>query len=272
MKTEPVKPGEKVNLKDSYANETPYFDGSKEAAEPVIQSLNEQLEVLQELMYAENKNRLLIVLQAMDAGGKDGVVRHVFDGVNPQGVRVASFKVPSPEESAHDYLWRIHKETPKQGEIVIFNRSHYEDVLVGRVENLAPKSVWEKRYEHINHFEKMLADEGTTILKFYLHISKGEQCKRLLDRINKPEKQWKFNPGDLESRKKWDEYMAAYKDVLEKTSTEWAPWYIVPADRKWYRDLFISSVIVKTLDNMQMKPLKPKENLEPYRIQLEAEQ
>jgi len=196
---------------------------------------------------------LLVVLQAMDTGGKDGVIRHVFDGVNPQGVKVASFKKPTSKELSHDYLWRVHPHTPGRGEITIFNRSHYEDVLVVRVHNLVRSEVWEKRYEHINAFEHILADEGTKIVKFFLHISKEEQKERLQARLDTPHKQWKFSTGDLKERVLWNDYIQAYEAVLSKTSTEWAPWYVVPADRKWYRNLVIGSVLVQTLQDFDMQ-------------------
>jgi PPK2 family polyphosphate:nucleotide phosphotransferase len=188
----------------------------------------------------------------MDTGGKDGVIRHVFDGVNPQGVRVASFKQPTPAELAHDYLWRVHQQTPAKGELVIFNRSHYEDVLVVRVHNLVPEALWRRRYEQINAFEKLLAEEGTTILKFYLHIDLDEQKERLQARLDDPAKRWKFAKGDLDERKRWPQYMAAYEEMLSKTSTAWAPWYIIPANRKWYRNLVISQIIVETLEGLAM--------------------
>lgn len=243
----------------------------KGKAKTLLKTLNKKLETLQELLYAEHKHKLLIILQALDTGGKDGVIRRVFDGVNPQGVRVASFKVPTPTELDHDYLWRIHPHTPGRGEIAIFNRSHYEDVLVVRVHDLVPEERWGKRYDHINQFEKMLSDEGTTILKFFLNISYEEQAMRLLSRINEPDKQWKFNPGDLEERKLWDQYMQAYEEVLRRTSTPWAPWYAIPSDRKWYRDLIISMILVNKLEALQMEYPKPAENLEYYREQLEAQ-
>ena len=183
----------------------------------------------------------------MDTSGKDGTIRHVFEGVNPQGVRVAGFKVPTPEEMDHDYLWRVHQQTPGKGEIVIFNRSHYEDVLVVRVHQLVPEQVWRKRFDQINAFEQQLSEEGTIILKFFLNIDLDEQKQRLLDRLDDPTKHWKFNPGDLKERALWKDYQAAYEDVLEKTSKPWAPWYVVPANKKWYRDLVISSVLVETL-------------------------
>jgi PPK2 family polyphosphate:nucleotide phosphotransferase len=256
-----VKPGTQVDLAQWSPDDKTMFDRGK-SGEEAMKALNRRLEALQELLYAEGKRKVLIVLQAMDTGGKDGVIRHVFDGVNPQGVKVASFKVPTPEELAHDYLWRIHKHTPGRGEIVIFNRSHYEDVLVVRVHNLVPPEVWGRRYAHINAFERMLADEGTTILKFYLHISKDEQKERLQARLDEPDKRWKFNAGDLKERALWDDYTRAYEAVLSATSTEWAPWYIVPANRKWYRNLVISDVLVETLEGFAMRYPQPDENLD----------
>jgi PPK2 family polyphosphate:nucleotide phosphotransferase len=203
----------------------------------------------------------------MDTGGKDGTIRRVFEGVNPQGVKVASFKVPTKEELAHDYLWRVHKVTPGNGQIVIFNRSHYEDVLVVRVHNLVPPEVWSKRFDQINQFERLLAENGTIILKFYLHIDLDEQKERLQARLDEPEKNWKFSLGDLDERKLWPEYTNAYEDVLSKTSTEYAPWHIIPANRKWYRDLVISSVIVETLESLNMKFPEPEDNLDDVVIE-----
>jgi PPK2 family polyphosphate:nucleotide phosphotransferase len=261
-----VKPGQEIKLADWGPDDKGDFT-DKSAAKAELDQLNDELEELQELLYAENKHKVLIVLQAMDTGGKDGVIRHVFDGVNPQGVNVASFKAPTPEELSHDYLWRIHKRTPGRGEIIILNRSHYEDVLVVRVHDLAPKEVWSKRHHHINDFERMLADEGTTILKFYLHISKEEQKERLQARLDEPHKRWKFDKRDLVERKLWPEYMKAYEDVLHQTSTDWAPWYIVPANRKWYRDWVVSKVIVETLKGLNMQYPEPEEDLEGVAIE-----
>jgi PPK2 family polyphosphate:nucleotide phosphotransferase len=261
MKHHFVEPGKKIKLADIDPQDTGKFKGGKEDGLKEIAKLNEKLQELQELLYAEGKHKVLVVLQAMDTGGKDGAIRRVFDGVNPQGVKVASFKVPTPEEMAHDYLWRVHKVTPANGELVIFNRSHYEDVLVVRVHNYVPKEVWSKRYEQINAFEKLLAENGTTILKFFLHISKDEQKERLQARLDDPSKHWKFSVGDLAERKLWDDYQAAYEDALNKTSTEHAPWVVVPADRKWYRDLVISKVLVETLEGLNMKFPKPKDDL-----------
>ncbi|MBE2239740.1 MAG: polyphosphate kinase 2 family protein [Caldilineaceae bacterium] len=251
----------KIDLKTWEPDDKDLFEGGKKEGEAALPPLNTRLETLQELLYAEGKHKLLIVLQGMDTSGKDGVIRHVFEGVNPQGVSVASFKAPTPLELAHDYLWRVHQQTPARGQIVIFNRSHYEDVLVVRVHNLVPPEVWKRRYAQINAFEQQLAEEGTTILKFFLHISKEEQKQRLQKRLDDPEKQWKFSTGDLAERKLWDEYLAAYTAVLEKTSTAYAPWYIVPADRKWYRNLVISHVIIQTLEGLHMRYPAPETGL-----------
>jgi PPK2 family polyphosphate:nucleotide phosphotransferase len=230
-------------------------------AEPRLGELNRRLEALQEVLYAQRKHKVLVVLQAMDTGGKDGTIRHVFEGVNPQGVRVASFGRPTEEELAHDYLWRVHAHTPGAGEMVIFNRSHYEDVLVVRVHGLVPEAVWSRRYAQINDWERQLSEEGTTILKFYLHISPEEQAERLAARRDDPTKRWKFNPGDLEERRRWGAYMQAYEAVLGRTSTPWAPWYVVPADRKWYRNLVVASVLVEALESLQMAYPEPAEDI-----------
>jgi len=236
--------------------------GWKEAAaKDRLEDLNRRLEALQELLYAEGKHKVLVVLQAMDTGGKDGVIRHVFEGVNPQGVRVASFGRPTEEELAHDYLWRVHSHTPGAGEMVIFNRSHYEDVLVVRVRGLVPEGVWGRRYHQINEWERLLADEGTTILKFFLHISPEEQAERLAARRDDPTKRWKFRLGDLEERRLWSAYAAAYEAVLSRTSTPWAPWYLVPADRKWFRNLVVATALVEALEGLQMAYPEPAEDL-----------
>jgi len=257
-----VEPGSKINLGQWDPSDKSAFEGSKREAREALRALNERLEALQELLYAEHKHKVLIVLQAMDTGGKDGTIRHVFEGVDPQGVKVASFKVPTPEELDHDYLWRVHKQVPARGEIVIFNRSHYEDVLVVRVHNLAPPAVWGRRYAHINDFERLLVEEGTTILKFFLHIGLDEQRERLQARLDEPHKRWKFNLGDLDERRLWPEYQRAYEDVLSKTSAEWAPWYIVPANRKWYRNLVVATILVETLEGLNMRYPQPEEGLE----------
>jgi PPK2 family polyphosphate:nucleotide phosphotransferase len=262
-----VKPDSKVDLSQRDPNDHSAFAGGKKERQKAISALNGRLEVLQELLYAEHEHKVLIVLQAMDTGGKDGVIRHVFDGVNPQGVRVASFKVPTQEELDHDYLWRVHEQVPGKGEIAIFNRSHYEDVLVVRVHELTPEKIWRKRYDHINEFERMLADEGTTILKFFLHIDLGEQKERLQARLDEPNKRWKFSLGDLKERKLWPDYMRAYEDVLSKTSTKWAPWYIVPANRKWYRNLVVATILVEALEGLHMNYPQPEESLDDVIIE-----
>jgi PPK2 family polyphosphate:nucleotide phosphotransferase len=242
------KPGEKVRISDYHPGDTGGF--TKETAAPEMERLKERFEELQEMLYAQGKYSLLTIFQAMDTGGKDGVVRKVFSGVTPTGLRVASFKVPSAEELSHDFLWRIHQQTPPKGYIGIFNRSHYEDVLVVRVNKLVSEEIWRKRYEHINNFERLLADSGTRILKFYLNISKKEQKERLQERLDRPDKHWKFSMGDLPVREQWDEYMDAYNDAITHCNTEYAPWVIVPANKKWYRDLVVIRVIVETMETM----------------------
>ncbi len=246
-------PGKRVDLDEIDTRGTPGWDAKDRAgAEARTLELNAELEELQEILWAQGTRRLLVVLQAMDAGGKDGTIRHVFDGVNPTGVRVASFKKPSPLELSRDYLWRIHAQVPADGEIVIFNRSHYEDVLVVRVLGLVPEVEWRRRYGHIRDFERLLVDEGTHIIKIMLHISKDEQRERLQDRLDDPEKHWKFDPTDLDMRERWDDFMEAFADAISETSTDDAPWYVVPADRKWYRDLAISEILVQTLRSMDL--------------------
>jgi PPK2 family polyphosphate:nucleotide phosphotransferase len=248
-----VKPGTKVKLDRIDPGAASLFEGGKTDGRAALGKLNARLDALQDLLYAEGKHRILVILQGMDTAGKDGTIRWVFDAMNPLGIRVAPFKVPTSIELAHDYLWRIHKQVPGSGELVIFNRSHYEDVLVVRVRSLVPKSVWSKRYDQINAFEKHLAETGTTIVKFYLHIDKDEQRKRLQERIDRPEKRWKFNLGDLDERKLWGDYQKAYEDAISKTSTEWAPWYVIPANRKWYRNWVISTILIETLEGLKMK-------------------
>lgn len=242
------------------------FSGGRDQAKSLQKKLTKRLEELQELLYAEGRHKVLIVLQGMDAAGKDGTIRHVFDGTNPQGVKVASFKQPTTLEMAHDYLWRVHRQTPGRGEITIFNRSHYEDVLVVRVNNLVPPEVWERRYDQIVQFEKMLSDEGTTIRKFFLHISKEEQKARFEARLTEPSKNWKFSLGDLEVREQWDSYMEAYEAVLNRTSSEETPWYVIPADRKWYRNLAISQILVETLESLDMRFPEPEEGLDQVTV------
>ncbi|MDW8325179.1 MAG: polyphosphate kinase 2 family protein [Anaerolineales bacterium] len=262
-----IQPNQKVDLSRWDPDDRSAFDGDKKDAEAQLAELSRELDSLQDMLFAQRRHRLLVVLQAMDTGGKDGTIRKVFAHVDPQGVRVANFKAPTATELDHDYLWRIHQQTPGRGEIVIFNRSHYEDVLIVRVRGLVPPSVWQKRYDHINAFEKLLADEGTTIVKFFLHISAEEQKKRLQERLNDPNKHWKFNPGDLEERKLWRQYMQAYEEAISRTSTEYAPWYIVPANRKWYRNLVVASVLVETLRGLKLS--YPKLDWDPATIKIE---
>ena len=259
-----IAPGTVVNL----ADHDPEFDGglSKKDGKRALAKLLEKLPKLQELMYAEDKHTLLLVFQATDTGGKDGTIRAVMGGVNPQGCHVTSFKVPTDEELAHDFLWRINRALPARRMIGIFNRSHYEDVLVVRVHNLVPPEVWEPRYEQINHFERRLTDSGTTILKFFLHISKDEQKARLQERLDDPEKWWKFSLGDLKERERWDEYAEAYEAMLTRTSTDWAPWYVIPANRNWYRNLAVAQVVVDTLRGFDMAFPEPEEDLSDVTI------
>jgi PPK2 family polyphosphate:nucleotide phosphotransferase len=247
-----IEPGTKVHLSGLDPNDTLGFEGKAAVLEGLQKNLAE-LAKLQYLLYAENKRALLVVLQAMDAGGKDGTIRHVMSGLNPQGCRVTSFKVPSAEEADHDFLWRIHHAVPPKGEIGIFNRSHYEDVLVVRVHRLVPKSAWSRRYDEINGFEKLLTDNDMIILKFFLHISKEEQLARLRARLDDPSKNWKISPADFEERKRWDDYVAAYEDVLDRCSTPTAPWFVIPADKKWVRNYAVSEIIVQTLRGLKMQ-------------------
>lgn len=252
-----VQPGQHIRLESIDPQDTGTFDGEKDEGKEILDALTDRLEILQERLYAEHKQSVLMILQGMDSSGKDGTIEHVFEGVNPQGVRVESFKTPTPLELDHDYLWRVHQKTPRKGEIVIFNRSHYEDVLVVRVHELVSKQVWSRRYSHINDFERLLTDEGVTILKFFLHINLDEQKERFADRLNDVEKQWKFNPNDLKERQRWDDYTKAYEDALSMTSTEWAPWYVVPANRKWFRNMLIASALVQTLERLEPEPQNP---------------
>ena len=250
-----VKSGKRVHLDQIDPDETK-LAGKKEAADE-NEKIQERLADLQELLYAEHKNKILIILQGMDTSGKDGTVRHVMAGFNPAGVQIVSFKKPAQIEIDHDYLWRVHSQVPAAGEIVVFNRSHYEDVLIVRVHSLVPEDVWSKRYEQINDFERMLSENGTTVLKFFLHISKEEQRERLEARIQDPLKRWKFQHGDVEERKLWNDYVKAYEVALEKTSTDWAPWYIVPANTKWYRNYVVGSIICRAMEKLKMRYPEP---------------
>ncbi|MEA3276420.1 MAG: polyphosphate kinase 2 family protein [Pseudomonadota bacterium] len=251
-----VQPGSKVDLGKVDAGFKDRHE-SHEQALPEIDAYDQKLHDLQYLMYAEGKRSLLICLQGRDAAGKDGTINHVLTAMNPQGCTVTGFKVPSKEEAAHDFLWRYHKAAPERGHVAIFNRSHYEDVLVVRVHNLVPKTVWSKRYAHINHFERMLHDNGTHILKFYLHIDPEEQLERFKVRIDDPARHWKISEGDYAERPYWDDYTGAFEDVLSKCSTEYAPWFIIPSNHKWFRNLAISRIVTETLDSLNMKFPEP---------------
>ncbi|HEX7180288.1 MAG TPA: polyphosphate kinase 2 family protein [Thermoanaerobaculia bacterium] len=262
MKRYRIEPGTKVDLSRFDAGETSEAKGGKKAMAETFASLNDRLEELQETLWAEHRHKVMVVLQGMDTSGKDGIIRHVFDGVNPAGVRVASFKAPTEEELDHDFLWRVHAKVPGRGEMVIFNRSHYEDVLAVRVRKLAPEEVWRPRYDQINDFERLLAETGTTILKVFPYISKDEQKERLQARLDDPTKRWKFRKGDLDDRALWDEYIEAYEKVLSRTSTEHAPWYVVPSDKKWYRNLVVATLLVKTLEKLGMRYPEPEEDLD----------
>lgn len=250
-----VKPRSKVQLAEIDPDE--HFGLDAYAADTAQDSNVERLAKLQQVLHADNRFSVLIVLQGMDTSGKDGTIRHLLTGVNPAGVRVVSFKSPSSDELAHDYLWRIHQACPRKGEIGVFNRSHYEDVLIVRVHGLVPKSVWSLRYDQINAFERHLRQNNTIILKFFLHISKSEQKQRLEERLHDPEKQWKMNLSDLEERKRWDDYQQAYEDALSMCSTPDAPWYIIPADKKWFRNLAISQIVADTVESLKLRFPEP---------------
>ena len=262
-----VKEASKVHLGKIDPSDTSAFDGDKKDGERAMDAILRKLDPLQELLYAEHKHKVLIVLQGMDTAGKDGTIRRVFEGVNPEGVRVAHFGVPSVEELDHDYLWRAHKEVPGKGEIVLFNRSHYESVLVERVHWLVPESVWSRRYQQLVDFERMLNEEGTVIIKFFLHIDKKEQAKRFQDRLNDPTKHWKFSYLDYNERSYWKDYMRAYEEALERTSTEFAPWYVVPSNHPWFRDLVVSEVVVNALELLGMHYPK----LDPRKAELASD-
>lgn len=249
-----VEPGSKVNLaqlspKDARA----YPKLTKENHMPVLDALREKLKEQQHLLFASRYRKVLVVVQAMDTGGKDGLARHVFAHLDPQGVTVMPFKAPTAEELEHDFLWRIHRHCPGSGHIAVFNRSHYEDIVAVRVKKLFPEPVWKKRYRHIVDFEQMLVDEGTLIVKFFLNISREEQKRRLESRLQDPRKHWKFNPEDLKDRARWDDFLAVYSDVIEKTSTPAAPWHIIPADRKWYRNVVAARIMADSMSGLKLR-------------------
>jgi len=250
-----VKPGSSVRLEKQDYGAT--FGYDKASSVEATQSQLARLRDLQDRLWAESKNSVLVVLQGIDAAGKDGTIAKVMEAFNPQGCPVTPFKVPSPEELAHDFLWRIHKRTPGRGEIAIFNRSHYEDVLVVRVHDIVPSSVWSKRFDQINEFERTLTEGGTTVVKFFLSIDRDEQRQRLQDRLDDPTKRWKFKLGDLAERKLWDDYQVAFDEALSRTSTSWAPWYVIPANRNWFRNLAVATILADTLDDL--KPAYPPE-------------
>jgi PPK2 family polyphosphate:nucleotide phosphotransferase len=250
-----VAPGTRVKLKDKDADRT--FGWDKEGAEAAFAECREELVKLQYKLYADGKHAVLIVLQATDGAGKDSTIQHVMTAFNPQGCIVTSFKAPTSEELKHDYLWRIHKRVPARGEIGVFNRSHYEDVLIVRVDSLVPEEMWRPRYDQINDFERMLSDNGVHIIKFFLQISKDEQRRRFQDRLDDPTKQWKFNADDVVKRKQWDQYQRAYEDVLTLCSTKRAPWHVIPADRKWFRNLAISQIIAHELGKLPLRFPEP---------------
>jgi PPK2 family polyphosphate:nucleotide phosphotransferase len=261
-----IKPGTKANLGKRDAKDASAFPDRK-AAEQQSAEDGAVINEWQDKLYAEGKRALLVVLQGTDTAGKDGTIRHVFNQTGPLGVIVTSFRAPSELELAHDFLWRAHLACPRRGCIGIFNRSHYEDVLIGRVRQLAPKKAIDQRYDQINAFEKILVENGTTILKFMLHISKEEQGERLQERLDKPDSRWKFNPGDLEDRKLWTEYQEAYEIMLERCSTEWAPWHVIPADRKWARNAAVAAIVRETLEAMAPQYPKPDWNPKDFKIE-----
>jgi len=261
-----VKPGKRVRFADFDADYTMGLE-SKDAAKETLTKNTSRLAELQYRLFAENKRALLIVIQAMDAGGKDGTIRHVMSGMNPQSCKVMAFKAPSLEELSHDFLWRIHKAMPARGEIGIFNRSHYEDVLIVRVHDIVPKSVWAKRYRQINAFEQILAENNVRMLKFFLLISKGEQKRRLESRLDDSTKNWKAQPEDFAERRYWEAYTKAYEEALSRCSTPWAPWYVIPANKKWFRNLAVSQIIIEALE--EMRPKFPKPVLDPAKICVE---
>jgi PPK2 family polyphosphate:nucleotide phosphotransferase len=266
-----VKPGKEVKL----STVDPDFKGNHESrtdGEVEIARDTQKLGELQYLMYAEGRRSLLICLQGLDAAGKDGAIRHVLAAMNPQGTRVQGFKVPSPEEASHDFLWRAHAPAPAKGEIVVFNRSHYEDVLIVRVHDLVPKAVWSKRYDLINDFEKNLTESGTHILKFYLHISEGEQLRRFKQRLDDPSRHWKISEADYAERKFWPKYLEAYEEALSRTSTKHSPWFVVPANHKWFRNLAISRILVETLESLGMKTPPTKVDIAGIRRKYHAAQ
>jgi PPK2 family polyphosphate:nucleotide phosphotransferase len=263
-----VKEGAKVDLgKIDPSTSKLCPNGDKNNTLELFDELRNEIQVLQKTLYAQSKHRILVVIQAMDTGGKDGCVKNVFSRVDPQGIHVQAFKKPSEEALAHDFLWRVHPHVPGNGEIVVFNRSHYEDIIAVRVKKLFEDKVWQRRYRHVIEFERMLAEEGTTIIKLFLHISKDEQKRRLESRLENPAKHWKFNPDDLKDRARWDEFMKVYEEMIEKTSTAHAPWHVIPSDKKWYRNLCVARLFRDTLKGLDLE--FPKPNWDPGSIKID---
>jgi PPK2 family polyphosphate:nucleotide phosphotransferase len=259
-----VEPGKRVQLKDDHAGRT--FGWEKHEAIQALEENRQKLSDLQYKLYADGRRALLVLIQAIDAGGKDGTVRDIFTSMNPQGCVVTSFKAPTSEELKHDYLWRVHKRVPARGMVGVFNRSHYEDVLIARVAKLVPEQVWQQRYEQINDFEKMLTSNAVRIIKVFLHISRAEQKQRLENRLREPNKQWKFSPEDLGKRRQWPEYQKAFEAMLTKCSTRHAPWYLIPADKKWFRSLAVSEIIATEMGRMSLRFPKPTYDPSKYRV------
>ncbi|HWB06222.1 MAG TPA: PPK2 family polyphosphate kinase [Verrucomicrobiales bacterium] len=266
MKVFRIKPGTRVKLAGIDPEGEPPIAGDKDQGLRELEAIREDIRRLQRMLYAERKHRLLVILQGLDGSGKDGTVRHVFHGIDPHGLRVVAFKSPTAIELDHDFLWRVHQEVPARGELVVFNRSHYEDVVAVSVKNLAPKAVWDKRFDHIVNFERLLTDEGTTILKFFLHISREEQRRRLQARLENPDKHWKFHPDDLSDSKRWPEFVEAYEEAINRTGSEAAPWYIIPGNRKWYRNIAIASIVRDALARLELKFPPPAWNLKGLEI------
>jgi PPK2 family polyphosphate:nucleotide phosphotransferase len=257
-----AEPGEPFRLADHEPADTAGLDATVVREEQA--GLTERITELQERFFAEEERALLVVLQGIDAAGKDGTIKHVLRGTNPSGVRVHSFKEPTNDELAHDFLWRYHQATPANGMIGVFNRSHYEDVLVVRVKDLAPEPLWRSRYDSINDFERMLAREGTTILKFFLHISAEEQLEKFRERLERTDKYWKWSPNDIKERERWDDYQRAFEEAVSATSTPWAPWYVVPADHRWYRNYVIARVLAGTLEAMDPRYPEPPDDVRRF--------
>ena len=260
-----VKPGDDLDLGERDTDDT--FGWDRHEAKADLKEVKHEIDLLQARLYAEGARSVLLVLQARDAAGKDGTIRSILSGLNPAGVSVTSFKVPGGPESQHDYLWRVHAAAPAKGHIGVFNRSHYEDVLVVRVAGLAPKKVWSKRYRHINEFERMLTEEGTTIVKCFLHVSEDTQRERFQERVDNPEKRWKFRSGDLDDRARWPQFTAAYEQALVETSTSWAPWYVVPADRNWVRNLAVAQLLLGALRRLDPQLPQPEEGFEHITVE-----